>query len=129
MTHRLPGQGASPTRILMLYNADSGLINGALDSLHKIFSPGTYTCQLCALTYGLATMKADWRDTLEALPYPVAFLHKDEWQTQFPDNPTPLPAILLESGPDLKTLVSAEDFAGLISLQALQTLLTARLQE
>lgn len=117
-----------PTRILMLYNADAGLINGALDSLHKLFSPSTYACRLCELTYGLASMKTDWRATVDALPHPVTFLHKDEWEAHSPSNPIPLPAILLESETGLETLISAAEFAQITSLGALQALLAARLQ-
>ena len=36
----------------MIYNADGGLVNGALDLLHKTFSPATYACRLCDVTYG-----------------------------------------------------------------------------
>ncbi len=116
------------TRILMLYNADSGLASAALDSLHKLFSPSTYTCRLCELGFGLAGMKAAWRETIEALPHPVAFLHRDEWQAANPGNPTPLPAILLQTETGTQTLISAADFAEITSLEALQALLAARLQ-
>ena len=117
-----------PPRILMLYNADAGLINGALDSLHKLFSPGTYACQLCALTYGLASMKAEWRATLESLPHPAIFLHKDEWQAHYPGNATPLPAILLETETGLETLICADTFRSIESLEALKSLLASRLR-
>jgi hypothetical protein len=117
-----------PARLLMLYNADGGLVSGALDLLHKTFSPATYACKLCAVTYGPLGMKRAWRTTLEALPLPVAFLHRDEWHVQYPGNPTPLPAILLETDASLEPLVSAADFAGIDSLEALQALVSARLQ-
>jgi hypothetical protein len=58
-------------RLLMIYNADGGLVNGALDLLHKTFSPATYPCRLCEVTYGTFGMKRDWRTTIEALPLPV----------------------------------------------------------
>jgi len=111
----------------MLYNADSGLANAALDTLHKLFSPSTYACKLCDITFGLTAMKREWAATIAALPHPVAFLHRDEWHTQFPGNPMPLPAILLETGTDLKPLISAADFAGITSLHTLQALLSCRL--
>jgi hypothetical protein len=112
----------------MIYNADGGLVNGALDLLHKAFSPATYPCRLCDVTYGPLGMKKAWRTTLDTLPHPVTFLHRDEWQAQAPGNPTPLPAILLETGPHLEALVSAADFATITSLEGLQALLKQRLQ-
>lgn len=114
-------------RLLMIYNADGGLVSGALDLLHKTFSPSTYACRLCDLTYGNFGMKRDWRATIEALPLPVTFLHKDEWLAAYPGNPAPLPAILRERPTGLETLVSADDFAGVHTLEALQALLASRL--
>ncbi len=115
-------------RLLMVYNADGGLVNGALDLLHKTFSPATYACRLCDLTYGTFGMKRDWRATIEALPLPVTFLHRDEWLGTRPGDPTPLPAILIERGDGaVETLVSAADFEGVTSLASLQALLAGRL--
>ena len=111
----------------MIYNADGGLVNGAMDLLHKTFSPATYACRLCEVTYGTFGMKRDWRSTIEALPLPVTFLHRDEWLAAYPGNPTALPAILLEQGGALSILVSADDFAAVRSLDALKALLGARL--
>jgi hypothetical protein len=114
-------------RLIMIYNADGGLANGALDLLHKTFSPATYACRLCEVTYGTFGMKRDWRATVEALPLPVTFLHRDEWAAERPGNTTPLPAILLDQSGTLFTLVSAADFAAIRSLDALKALLAARL--
>jgi hypothetical protein len=114
-------------RLLMIYNADGGLVNGALDLLHKTFSPATYACRLCEVTYGTFGMKRDWRATIEALPLPVTFLHRDEWQAAYPGRDTPLPTILLERSGTLSSLVSADDFAAVRSQGALQALLAERL--
>jgi hypothetical protein len=117
----------SAARLLMIYNADGGLVNGALDLLHKSFSPSTYPCRLCDVTYGPLGMKRAWRATIEALPYPVTFLHRDEWQARAPGDLTALPVILLETSAGLEPLVSAADFATITSLEALQVLLVRRL--
>jgi hypothetical protein len=114
-------------RLIMIYNADGGLVNGAMDLLHKTFSPATYACRLCEVTYGTFGMKRDWRKTIEALPLPVLFLHRDEWQAAYPGRETRLPAILLERAGDLTPIVSADDFAAVRSLDALKTLLAERL--
>jgi hypothetical protein len=37
--------------LLFVYNADAGLVTGLLDTLHKVLSPSTYSCSLCAITY------------------------------------------------------------------------------
>jgi len=114
-------------RLLMIYNADGGLVNGTLDLLHKTFSPATYGCRLCGVTYGTFGMKRDWRDFVEGLPLPVRFLHRDEWLEERPGDPTALPAILLERGSGLSTVVSAADFGTVTDSGTLMAMLRTRL--
>ena len=45
---------ASNDSLLFVYNADSGFFNTLADIGHKLFSPATYPCQLCAITGVLA---------------------------------------------------------------------------
>ena len=65
-------------RLIFVYNADSGLGNAMLDSMHKIVSPQTYDCQLCALTFGVFTEKEQWKNFRETSEISMEFLHKDE---------------------------------------------------
>ncbi len=113
------------TRILFVYNADGGLLNGALDLLHKTFSPSTYACQLCAITYDTLGMKPRWRSYVATLPHPVVFHHRDDFAAAFPNTRVPLPAVLLDRGGELDTLIPAERFRELRSLDDLEGALTA----
>ena len=65
--------------LLFVYNADGGVVERTLDYLHKLSSPSTYACSLCALTYGPLGMRSRWRDFVERQPYKVRFLHRDEF--------------------------------------------------
>lgn len=71
--------------LLFVYNANAGWLNGVLDMLHKTFSPATYPCSLCAVTYGARTMYPEWRAFLERLPAQAQFLHRDELRQQYPE--------------------------------------------
>jgi hypothetical protein len=115
---RRPGT-PDPQTLILVYNANAGLLNGALDLLHKTLSPSTYPCRLCAITYGPLGMRARWKAFLESLGPNLVFLHKDEYE-----GPEPLPAILAGDG---SVLVSARDFAAIDSLDALQSALLAAL--
>ncbi|MDZ4845100.1 MAG: hypothetical protein SH857_06070 [Chitinophagales bacterium] len=64
--------------LLFIYNAGSGIFNSVSDFAHKIFSPATYPCSFCALTYGNLGMKKRWRDFISDLPVKSIFLHNDE---------------------------------------------------
>ena len=43
-----------PQRLIFVYNADGGRLAGLKDLFHKILSPATYSCSLCAVPYGPA---------------------------------------------------------------------------
>jgi hypothetical protein len=124
----MSGEGDGPT-LLFVYNADAGLWNAALDTLHKIASPSTYACRLCEVSYGLFGMKKAWGETIRTLKAPVRFLHRDEFVKAFPLARTALPAILVDRAGELDTLVSAEDFQAIPTLDALQALFATRLAE
>lgn len=72
--HAPPAEG----ELLFVYAADSGPFNTLADIGHKIFSPQTYPCRLCALTHGYFTERRQWRAFVESLGRPVHFLHRDE---------------------------------------------------
>lgn len=112
------------TRLLFVYNADSGIVAALLDSVHKLVSPGTYGCCLCALTYGPVTMRRVWRDWLRSAPFDARFMHRDEFVRDYPDAGVSLPAVLIErgGGPDL--LIGPEELDTISSIDEL----TARIE-
>jgi len=121
MTHPAP-------RLILVYNADGGLLNALKDSAHKIVSPATYPCSLCALTYGWVSMRARWRRFLASLPHTKAFHHRDDFALAFPGLAVPLPTILLAEGRGPpRVLVSAPELDALPDVQALIALVEERL--
>lgn len=79
--------------LLFVYNADSGLFNTLADIGHKLFSPTTYPCALCAITHGVLAERADWRAFIESLDVTCEFLHRDQFRARFPDVAEALPAV------------------------------------
>ena len=81
-------------RLIFVYNADGGGLAGLKDMFHKILSPSTYQCSLCAVTYGATSMQPQWREFIQKLPVPVDFLHRDEFIRDYPQWARhPLPAV------------------------------------
>ncbi len=72
-------------KLIFVYNADSGKWNAYMDMAHKIFSPKTYPCSLCDLTYGIFKIRPEWDDFVKNSPIPFEFLHKDEFIFSYPD--------------------------------------------
>lgn len=80
-------------KLVFVYNADSGAFNLLTDIAHKIFSPETYSCNLCALTHSNFGMKKQWKKFLESLDAEAEFLHADEFKNKYDFQETALPAV------------------------------------
>jgi hypothetical protein len=68
--------------VVFIYNADGTIAGKVKDFLHKVLRPETYPCQLCAVTYGYASMKKEWHTFVEGLDADVEFLHRDELRAE-----------------------------------------------
>jgi len=54
-------------------------------------------------------MKESWKSFVESLPYDVEFLHRDEFQEQYPEkNDEPLPALFIIEDESIESAISAE---------------------
>ena len=117
----------TPT-LIFVYNANGGVLSALGDTVHKIISPATYACSLCALTYGPFTMRGEWRRFLLQLPCAKLFLYRDELRQDLGMRDLALPAILLARGPgEPDLLISASELNGLTDLAALIALVDERL--
>lgn len=112
--------------LVFVYNADSGIFTGLLDWAHKILSPQTYACNLCAITYDNLGMRREWRDFLKRLPVPVEFLHRDELRARYGIADADLPAVYRRQGDRLERWISAAEINACRSLEALQELISSR---
>lgn len=112
-----------PDRLIFIYNAEGGIAQGIMDSVHKTLSPSTYACSLCAVTHGVFRMDPKWRAWLKALPVATEFYHK--YDSPFGD--MALPAVLAERDERVETLLTAADLDRLNSVDALIAAIEARL--
>jgi hypothetical protein len=110
-------------KIIFVYNANSGKMNAIFDSAHKIFSPKTYTCSLCDVTFGVFSENKAWKEFRNSSDLELDFLHKDEflknYKSKFSYKFT-FPIVLTENlevfikTEELNTLKKAEDLIKLI---------------
>lgn len=114
-------------KLIFVYNADSGPINSLKDSARKIFSPSTYGCNLCALTYGNLGMKKRWKDHLSSLPLPYEFLHRDEFREKYGEEGVDLPAVFLKKDGKLEVFLGKEQIEGAQELEDLIGMLEKRI--
>ncbi|MBV7266108.1 phage holin family protein [Erythrobacter ani] len=117
------------SRLLIVYNADGGILNALKDMVHKIVSPSTYPCSLCALTHGAFSMHGQWRRFLGTLRMDVQYYHRDEFAKAYPTHTADLPAILLaEHGNPARILISADELNAMDDLPDLIVRVESRLE-
>ena len=113
--------------LIFVYNADGGLFSALADAAHKLISPATYPCSLCAITYGAVSMRGEWKAYLKHLGHETRFHHRDDFARDWPAVDVALPAVLVETAGGLTPLISKAELDALPSVTALIDLLNDRL--
>ena len=115
------------SELIFIYNAKSGLVNEFLDFAHKIVSPSTYNCNLCALSYGNFSMNKKWSDYISSLPVKSTFTYKDKVSKYGYDN-IKLPSIIYQDKSKSKVIVSSVEINKLKKIDQLINILSDRLK-
>ena len=111
----------TPT-LIFVYNADSGLVNTLLDIGHKLVSPKTYACNLCAITHSTFSMRDEWKHFVDELKQPIEFLHRDELAKLYGIHDATLPAVFRKKNGELEMWISHEEINRCRSLDDLKRL-------
>src|SRR5687767_15165789 len=112
--------------LVFVYNAESGVFNTLGDMAHKMFSPETYACNLCALTHSTFGMRREWREFLESLGARLEFLHADELRSRYGMEGLGLPAVLRKQGDRLEVLIDDKEINSCRTLDELKQLITEK---
>jgi hypothetical protein len=115
-------------KLIFVYNADSGLFNTVSDIAHKILSPQTYSCNLCALTHGHFKIKKDWVDFLKEIDAELEFLHRDEFVEKYNQRDPELPAIFIEENGELSVWIDQFEINQVETLNDLKSAIMKRKQ-
>lgn len=118
----------APPRLIFVYNAEAGVAAGLRDSIHKLVSPATYPCSLCAITYGLVGMRAAWRDWLERQSLAAEFYHRADFHAAFPAlRGEPLPLVALADTATATVIIPAAELDTVADVDQLTRLVSHRL--
>ena len=111
------------SEVIFVYAVDGGLFNTLTHYVHKVVSPNTYPCNLCALTNDMLGTKREWAHFIRELGVKSEFLHRNEFIERYPTAKQGFPAVFISTGgTEPKVLVTStelnacRDLAGLISL-------------
>lgn len=113
--------------LVFVYNADSGIFNTVSDIAHKIFSPETYSCNLCSITYGNFGIRAEWKEYLESLEADFEFLHRDEFLNKYGITGIMLPAVLLKNDDTFEEWITADEIKHCSCVNDLKLLISERI--
>lgn len=114
-------------KLIFVYNANSGIGNTILDVAHKIFSPKTYNCNLCAITFNTFSENKTWKDFRTQSDVTIEFLHIDEFEEKHENTSFNYPVILAESNTNLEMFLSAEMIKKITSTETLISILKTKL--
>ena len=112
--------------LLFVYNAKSGLINNMFDIGHKLISPETYSCNLCAITHNTFSENKTWKDFRKKSNLDIAFFHIDEFEKEYPDAKLVYPVIILKNNNGLTEFISSAEINKFETAEDLIMILTER---
>jgi hypothetical protein len=114
-------------RLIFVYNAEGSLFGRLADFAHKMISPSTYGCNLCALTYGNFVIREEWRTFLESLPVECEFLYKEQFAGRYMVQ-ADLPAVYAVTEGRVRELISSREINDCRNLEELKELVKMKVK-
>ena len=115
------------SELIFVYALDGDLFSEISSYAHKVFSPRTYPCNLCALTNGMLGSKREWTRFIRELGIKTEFLHQDEFNQRYPTQQHSFPAAFRSTGNgELELLITSTEIDECRDLSALISLVTER---
>lgn len=103
-------------KFLFVYNARSGKLNALLDAAHKIISPKTYACDLCALTFDAFSENARWKAFRTSVKIDMKFYHVEEFEVKYPEKTLTYPLVVKKTENSLDVVLTNDDLKKIVSV-------------
>jgi len=113
--------------LLFVYNAKSDYWSKKIDFAHKIISPSTYNCDLCALTHGNFGETKIWKNFKEDSGYEMEFIYKDEFHKLYPNIETTFPVVFIKENNNLSVFIERNSFKQIKTIEELITVVNTNL--
>jgi hypothetical protein len=113
--------------LLFVYHAKSRKLNALFDAGHKLFSPNSYQCNLCALTFDAFTENKTWKQFRAQNSIDMKFYPIDEFEKTFPSVTFEYPVILKQDQTGLNELLNKKDINKIESVDGLINHIEAKL--
>lgn len=96
------------------------MFNTLTDIAHKVFSPKTYECNLCAISHSYLSERSEWKEFIAGLGVKCEFLHRDEFLKKYSFDEKTFPVIFELTNGELKLRLSAEQINSCKSMEDLK---------
>jgi len=116
------------SKLVFIYNADSGLVNTVKDFWHKALRPSSYQCNLCQTTFGAFGAKKEWKSFINDLGIDSEFLHKDEFIEKYDVKDAKYPSAYILTNGKLKMFISQEQMNKVASLSEMEEIVSSKLK-
>lgn len=107
-------------QLVFVYNANSGMFNTLTDIAHKVFSPQTYSCNLCTISHSYFSERDEWKNFINELDAECEFLHRDEFVKKYNIKGTVYPVVFEKKDNQLDVYLDANAINQCKSMQDLQ---------
>jgi hypothetical protein len=105
--------------LIFVYNCDRGNLSAIKDYTQKLTSEKAPECRLLALISSPVGIKKGWKRYIQELRIPSRFLYKDEYEEEFGELLTSLPAVFLHDQKSRSLFISADELGRIISVDDL----------
>jgi len=116
-----------PGRYLIFVHAcDRGNLSAIKDYSQKLSAEKSPECHLLSLISTPVGIKKAWKRFVQELRIPARFLYRDEYEEEFGELLTPLPAVFLHEQKSRSLLVPADDLFHALTVEELMELVDQR---
>jgi len=119
----------SNSKLIFIYNANSGLVNTVKDFWHKALRPSTYNCNLCQTTFGVFGAKKEWKSFINDLGIDSEFLHKDEFLEKYNIKDAKYPSAYMMKNGNLSIFITQEEMNKVATLAEMEEMVSSKLKQ
>ena len=114
--------------LIFVFNCDRGNLSAIKDYSQKLSSEKTPECRLFALISSPVGIKKGWKRYIQELGIPARFLYHDEYEEEFGELFTPLPAVFLHFQKTRSLFISADELGRVMSVDDLIELVNQKIR-
>jgi hypothetical protein len=113
--------------LVFVFNCDRGNLSAIKDYSHKLADDKVPECRLLSLISSPVGIKKSWKRYVQDLRIPARFLYHDEYEEEFGELFTPLPAVFLHFQKTRSLLISTDELSSAMSVDELIGLVNQKL--